>query len=141
MEELRQDWTQYETDDEDVGPKLWQIRGSFPADLDPAQYPVAVIIEWPYADDGLPDPETLSALHVFESCLDRLNTDAGDSFLVHVIRGSGVSELCYYVRDYGQFMAEFNRALPGRPHYPIEIEFINDPQWGYRRSVLENFSQ
>lgn len=141
MEELRQDWTQYETNDEDVGPKLWQIRDSFPANLDPAQYPVAVIIEWAYADDGLPDLETLSSLHAFQGCLDSLNTNSGNSFLVHVIRGSGVSELCYYVRDYSQFIAEFNHSLSGQPHYPIEIEFINDPQWEYRRSILENFSQ
>lgn len=141
MEELRQDWTQYDTNDDDAGPRLWQIRDSFPTGMDPAQYPVAVIIEWTYADDGLPDSQTLSCIHAFESCLDALNTNSGNSLLVHKIRGSGVSELCYYVQDYNQFMAEFNRALSGQPRHPIEIEFINDPQWEYRHSVLENFSQ
>lgn len=141
MEDQRQDWTLYETDDEDVGPKLWHIRESFPDRLDASRYPMAVVVEWAYADDGLPDPETLSALHGFETLLNGLDTDAGNSLLVHIIRGAGISEWCYYARDYDVFMAELNRALSGRPRYPIEIEFMNDPGWGYRRSILNNFSQ
>lgn len=141
MEDQRQDWVMYETNDEGDGPKLWQIRGSFPDNMDSARYPVAVVVEWTYSDDGLPNPETLSAMHSFEDLLDQLNTEESNSFLVHIIRGSGVSELCYYARDYDQFMAEFNDALLGQPTYPIEIEFMNDPDWEYHRSILENFSQ
>ena len=141
MEEPRQDWVIYETNDEGDGPKIWQIRESFPKNLDPTEYPTAVVVEWTYSDDGLPDSEMLSAMHSFENLLDTLNTEAGNSFLVHIIRGSGVSELCYYVRDYKQFMAGFNEALSGQQRYPIEIEFMNDPDWEYRRSILETFSQ
>ncbi|MCW4455685.1 DUF695 domain-containing protein [Flavobacterium sp. MXW15] len=141
MEDERQDWVMYETNDEGDGPKLWQIRESFPENVDSAQYPVAVVIEWSYSDEGLPDAEALSAIHTFEDSLGGLNTEAGNSFLVHIIRGSGVSELCYYVQDYNQFMAEFNDALSDQPRYPVEIEFMNDPGWEYRRSILENFSQ
>jgi hypothetical protein len=141
VEEQRQDWTMYETNDEGDGPKLWQIRESFPEKLDSNQYPVAVVIEWTYAGDGLPDSETLSAMHTFEEQLSQLNTEAGNSFLVHIIRGSGVSELCYYVQDYDLFMAAFNDALSGQPYYPIDIDFMKDPDWEYRRSILENFSQ
>jgi hypothetical protein len=131
----------YETNDEEDGPRLWQFRNSFPQYLDTTQYPVAVLVEWAYADDGLPDSETISAMHTFEKLLSVLNTEAGNSFLVHIIRGNGVSELCYYVRDHNLFMAGFNEALSGKPDYPIEIEFMNDPGWEYHRSILENFSQ
>jgi hypothetical protein len=141
MEDERQDWKMYDTNDEGDGPKIWQIRESFPDNLDSAQYPVAVVVEWAYSDDGLPDSETLSAMHAFEELLDHLNTETGNSFLVHKIRGSGVSELCYYVKDCNQFMTGFNDALSGQARYPIEIEFINDPEWEYRRSILDNFSQ
>jgi hypothetical protein len=141
MESERQDWTMYETNDDGDGPKLWQIRESFPQSLNPAQYPVAVIVEWSYSDDGLPSPETLSAMHGFEETLSHLNTEAGNGFLVHIIRGAGASELCYYVRDHNQFMSEFNSALSSQPQFPVDIEFMNDPEWEYRRSILENFSQ
>lgn len=141
MEERLQDWTLYETDDEGDGPRLWQLRGSFPADLVPTQYPVAVVVEWAYSDEGLPDAATLSSLHGFEELLAPLDTDAGNSVLVHIIRGDGVSELCYYVQDYERFMADFNAALSGQARFPVEIEFMDDPEWEYRRSILENFAQ
>lgn len=140
MEEF-QDWTLYETNDEGDGPKLWQIRESFPDHLDPSHYPVAVIVEWIYSDDGLPDAETLSALHEFERHLGALDTASGNSYLVHIIRGAGVSELCYYVHDYALFIQDFNLALSGQSSYPIEIEFMDDPGWEYRRSIVENFAQ
>ena len=136
-----QDWVMYETNDEDDGPRYWQIRDSFPEDLQSTQYSVAVVIEWTYSDDGLPEPKTLSDMHEFEEKIGHLNTKAGNSLLVHIIRGSGVSELCYYVLDHDLFMTELNDALSGQPHYPIEIEFMNDPNWAYRRSILENFAQ
>jgi hypothetical protein len=141
VEEKRQDWTLYETVDDGDGRKLWQLRESFPADLDAAQYPVAVVVEWTYSDDGLPDAETLSALHDFERTLGPLDTDAGNSVLVHIIRGNGVSELCFYARDYDRFIDDLNTTLAGRPRYPIAIEFMDDPGWEYRRSIAGNFSQ
>lgn len=136
-----QDWTLIETDDEGDGPRLWQLRASFPGNLATAQYPTAVIVEWNYADDGLPDAAALAALHAFEQALDPLNTQQGNSLLVHIIRGGGVSELCYYVADHDRFMQDFNDALSAHPCCPLEIQFMEDPTWEYRRSIVDNFAQ
>lgn len=141
MDEKRQDWTMYDTRDDDGGHKLWQLRDSFPAHVTAASFPVAVVVEWPYADDGLPDHETLAALHAFEKLLAPLDADDGNSVLVHIIRGHGLSELCFYARDYDRFMAELNTALAGQPTFPIAIEFMDDPTWKYRNGIAANFVQ
>ncbi|MBD9370687.1 DUF695 domain-containing protein [Xanthomonas sp. XNM01] len=140
MDTDRQDWTLYDTDDAEDGPRVWQIREAFPDGLKPAAFPVAVIVEWQYADEGLPDPDTLAALHAFEADLAPLDAPEGDALLTHVIRGGGISELCWYVRDQEAFMQGFNQVLAGKPRYPLAIEFLEDPEWDYRRSIVENFA-
>ena len=140
MDDDRQDWTLYETNDEDVGPKLWLLRDSLPAGLDAKQYPQAVVIEWTYADEGLPDAATLATMHRFEKHIGPLDSDAGHSVLVHIIRGRGVSELCFYTRDTGDFMDGFNRLMARQPRVPIAIEFLDDPGWEYRRSIRANLT-
>lgn len=139
MEDVRQDWTMYDTHD-DAGHKLWLLRESFPDGLEAAAYPVAVVVEWNYADDGLPDADTLATLHAFEARLGPLD-DGGNSVLVHIIRGHGLSEVCWYTRDSEVFMAGLNALLAGQPRVPIGIEFMDDPDWEYRRGILDNFAQ
>ena len=141
MREQHQDWTQLWTDDEDVGPKFWALRESFPAGFEPREHPVAVVIEWAYGGPDLPDADVLPTLHAFEALLDPLDAAGGDSVLVHVIRGEGVSELGYYTRDFEGFMATLNTALAGHPPFPIAIEYYDDPKWEYRKSIVDNFAQ
>lgn len=141
MEELREDWTQYVTNDDEDGEKFWELRDSFPSGFDAALYSTAVIIEWHYGDAGLPGKATLLALHELEEHLSPLNDPGGNSILIHIIRGGGTSELAYYVRDYQQFIYALNQALAGKPRYPIQIEYFPDPAWEYRRSIVDNFSQ
>jgi hypothetical protein len=133
--ETRQDWTMYETHD-DGEPKLWQIRESFPDGVTAATHPTAIVVEWRYGDRGLPDAALLSRMHAFERLLGRLDTDGGNSVLVHIIRGRGLSELCWYARDRDVFMEGLNHALAGQPRYPIAIEFLDDPAWKYRRAIV-----
>jgi hypothetical protein len=140
MEKVREDWTQYRTDDEGDGPKFWELRDSFPEDFVRASFPTAVVIEWEYAEDGLPDQEALEQIHAFEQQITGLNNPTGNSIKVHIIRGSGLSELCYYVRDYDTFMRELNGALASSPKLPIQIEFFQDPEWQYRSSIISNFA-
>ena len=103
-------------------------------------FPTAVVIEWEYAEDGLPDQEALEQIHAFEQQITGLNNPTGNSIKVHIIRGSGLSELCYYVRDYDTFMRELNGALASSPKLPIQIEFFQDPEWQYRSSIISNFA-
>ncbi len=135
-EKPTEDWTLYTSEDYE-GPSMWQIRDSYPPDLKRTDFPTSVIVEWSYANGGPPDKQILDELHAFEALLDPLNDARGNSLLVHIIRGDGVSELCYYCRDYAAFMSELNTKLKGGPHFPIEILNDNDPDWNYCRQTKE----
>jgi len=54
MEELREDWTQYVTNDDEDGEKFWELRDSFPSGFDAALYSTAVVIEWLYGPARFP---------------------------------------------------------------------------------------
>lgn len=135
-EKPTENWTLYTADD-DEGPSMWQLRESYPSDLNCSDFPTSVVIEWTYADGGSPEKQVLDELHEFETLLDPLNDARGNSLLVHIIRGNGVSELCYYCRDCGMFMEQLNVALAGKPPCPIEILHDSDPTWHYCRQTKQ----
>jgi hypothetical protein len=139
VEELRENWTRYVTDEGDDGTKMWQLRDGVPENVSPSSLPIVVVIDWQYADAGLPDSATLERLHEFESRIDSLNNPAGNCLRAHIIRGCGKSEIAYYVREYDQFIDDFNAVLAGALNYPIEIEYFSDPEWKYWHSIPENF--
>lgn len=135
-EKPKEDWTLYFTEG-DEGPSSWHIRNSFPPELQSTDFPTSVVIEWTYADAGPPNKEVRTQLHAFEELLDSLNDPRENSLLVHIVRGEGVSELCYYCRDYARFMEELNAALRGQPRFPISILHDHDPSWSYCRETKE----
>jgi hypothetical protein len=141
MEAVRKNWTQYWTEDELEGRKFWELRDALPPGLDTRLFPTVVVIEWRYAEGGLPDAATMHALHAFETRLAPLEDASDNSLAVHIIRGRGTSELGYYVRDYDRFMVQLNDVLACGPRVPIEIEFFEDPDWRYRESIVGNFAE
>jgi hypothetical protein len=139
VEELHEAWTLYVTDEGDDDTKTWLLRDCVPENVFPSNFPIVVVIDWQYADAGLPDSATLEKLQEFESRIDSLNNPAGSGLRGHIIRGCGKSEIAYYVREYDQFIGDFNAVLAGAPNYPIEIEYFSDPEWKYWHSIRENF--
>jgi hypothetical protein len=132
----RSDWTLTVTQEDD-GNKYWQFRKDVPTGVREADFPTGVTLEWTYADEGPPDKQTLEKLNAFGGHLSALNDDPDNSWLVHVTKGSGFCEWCYYVKDYERFMQGTNAALKGKARCPIEINFDNDPEWSYWRGVKE----
>lgn len=49
--------------------------------------------------------------------------------LALVSTGENLREWTYYVKSEGEFMARLNRALSGKPSFPIEVHAATDPQW------------
>jgi hypothetical protein len=100
----KEDWSLHTDPLAEEGPSSWQLRESFPVGFVQSEFQTAVIVELRYAEGGRPSPQALKKLHEFESLLDPLNDGRYNSLLVHIVRGDGVSELCYYCKSYEQFI-------------------------------------
>jgi Family of unknown function (DUF695) len=130
------DWTLVFTEEDD-GLKSWQVRNEVPAELTTTNFSRSVIIEWPYADHGPPEKCVREQLQAFGELLYGLDNFEHNSLLVHVIKGGGVAEWCYYAKSDEKFMLDLNDALSGQPLYPIKILFDDDPTWKYWRGIKE----
>ncbi|AXQ30538.1 DUF695 domain-containing protein [Solimonas sp. K1W22B-7] len=134
--EAEEEWTMILLEVEDER-RLYRMRLAPPEAVDPARFCESVIVEWRYADAGLPDRETNAAMMAFEELLDALDDPAGNSLMLHAYTGAGIKEWCYYARDYAQFMRDLNTALKGQPRFPIEIFHDHDPVWKYWNGIKE----
>lgn len=132
----KSDWT-LTFREEDDGLKSWQVRDEIPSGLTTTDFSRSIVIEWEYADQGPPEKSVREQLQEFGELLDRLDNFECNSILVHVIKGGGVSEWCYYAKSYEKFMLDLNDALSGQPRYPIKILHDDDPTWKYWRGIRE----
>lgn len=135
-EEHRAGWKLVFTEEDD-GLKAWQIREDIVSGFAREDFRTSVIIEWRYADEGPPDSDTREQLYAFGKHLELLDNLHGNSLLVHVIKGGGISEWCFYTKSYKKFMEELNIALSGKPRFPIEIFNDDDPSWKYWNGIRE----
>lgn len=88
----------------------------------------AIVIQWTYGGGGMPPPQVEEAQQAFETALDPL-ASSSHSELVHVSTGLGLKEWVFYARTREQFMDELNDLLSAHPTYPLDIEFVEDPDW------------
>ena len=49
--------------------------------------------------------------------------------LALVSTGENLREWTYYAKSEREFMARLNRALAGKPVFPIEVHMAADPKW------------
>jgi len=89
------------------------------------------MVNWDYGGDGFPDSSATQLIDSFESLLDDLSADNGNSYLMLVLTGSGRKQWVYYVRDLARFMASVNTALAGQERFPIALHEDADPDWEY----------
>ncbi len=136
QEAEKSDWSLVFTEEDD-GLKSWQVRDEVPKGVNVEDYSRSIIIEWRYADEGPPDSKTRQHLNTFGALLDELDNTTGNSINVHVIKGGGVCEWCYYAKDYTVFMQELNKTLAGHPRFPIAILHDEDPTWKYWNGIKE----
>ncbi|MDR2189496.1 MAG: DUF695 domain-containing protein [Azonexus sp.] len=134
-EEKRDDWRLVFTEEDD-GIKSWQVREAVPQGISTRDFATSVVVEWRYAEEGPPTKEIRSQLSVFGEHLDPLELSL-NSVLVHVIKGGGICEWCYYTRDYNRFMEHLNQLLADKPRFPIQIFHDRDPTWKYWRDIKE----
>lgn len=125
---------------EDGSKKIFRIRSTEPTQVTEQDLSTCIIIDWPYSGQ-LPEKETMDQIRVFENAIAQLDTEAGDSVLFHIITGSGNREWCYYTKSYAYFINELTTLLHDFPIFPISIEYQENIDWKYWKTLLDFASE
>jgi len=98
--------------------------------FDRATLPDRVILVWKYQSaGGMPAVEERQRMDALEDAVDPVVSRDRFAALVLVSTGENLREWIFYTRSQDEFLNRLNRALAGRPAFPIEIHSAADPQW------------
>ena len=98
--------------------------------FDRATLPDRVILVWKYQSaGGMPAVEERQRMDALEDAVDPVVSRDRFATLVLVSTGENLREWIFYTRSQDEFLKRLNRALAGRPAFPIEIHTAADPQW------------
>ena len=103
-------------------------------------FPDRVILVWQYkSKSGMPSTSEREAMDRMEDLLHPQVENS--SILALVSTGENLREWIFYAKSEAQFLASLNRALSGKPRFPIEVHAAPDPEWSsyerFRREVRE----
>ncbi len=122
------DWRIVDANNEAAGERaIFRIRIAKPHRKDLDNLVTAAVIKWPYQGQ-MPPTDVNQQQLAFEEAIDPLTSEGG-SELMQVATGMGLKEWIFYARSSDAFMARLNTLLSGRPRYPIQVEFYDDPEW------------
>lgn len=92
--------------------------------------PDRVIIVWRYSgENGMPSTSEREKMENLEDSLGPEVESKGFSTLALVSTGNNLREWTYYTKSESEFLSLLNKALKGKPVFPIEIHTAPDPEW------------
>jgi hypothetical protein len=92
--------------------------------------PARIILAWKYqSEKGMPVLEERQRMDLMEDALEPLMERDGFATLALVSSGENLREWTYYAKSEGEFMARLNKALAGKPAFPIEVHTAADSKW------------
>lgn len=107
-----------------------RYRTTVPEKVKPSAYPNMIAVSWKFnSESGMPSSTEKEQMNLLE---DRISNEVEPNkigFLTVVVTGNNVCEWQFYAKDQQEFMRLLNKALTGKPRFPIQISFQNDPKW------------
>jgi hypothetical protein len=92
--------------------------------------PARIILAWKYqSEKGMPVLEERQRMDLMEDALEPLMEKDGFATLALVSTGENLREWTYYAKSEDEFIARLNKALAGKPAFPIEVHTATDPKW------------
>lgn len=87
-------------------------------------------ITWAFVShSGMPSKEESEQMKLLEDSITNTVEPAKQAFLMTIVTGNEVREWQFYTRDKAEFMALLNKALSGKPVFPIQLSSQDDSQW------------
>ena len=111
---------------------IFRYAKDFRETFDKSDYPVRLIIEWPYqTSTGLPETGEREDMDRFEDLIAPTVENSGESVLALVSTGESVREWVYYAKSEDAFLGALNEALADESPFPIRIHAADDPGWSF----------
>lgn len=109
-----------------------------PAWVHQAQFPNLIAVSWSFkSPTGMPSSTDKAQMNDLEEAVSAAVEKEHIGILTMVVTGNGVCEWQFYARSHDEFMGTLNKALAGKPRFPIELSLQQDPQW----SAYSKFSR
>jgi len=109
---------------------VYRFVDQYDAGFEKAQYPVRITIRWKYkGTNGMPVKAANVSMIALEDALEPVLEKDAFASLAIVRTGNDLREWIYYAKSKGEFQSRLNRALAGKPVFPIEMLAENDPEW------------
>jgi hypothetical protein len=104
--------------------------------FDRSSQPDRIILVWKYQSErGMPILAERERMDIMEDILSPILESDGFATLPLVSTGENLREWTYYVKSKEEFVSRLNKALSGKPAFPIEVHSASDPSW----SMYEKF--
>lgn len=124
-------WVVVQFFNEDGQPLMARIK-QYEAGFPRGRYPHRIDVFWPAsegAENGVPTPEDIDAMAVFENRLCAALEPDRQSTLSLVITGGGEREWVFHTEDPQVFLSRLSEMPHEDGRYPIEIQHEEDPDW------------
>lgn len=122
---------------------LYRIRQEHPGQIQFADYPKLMALQWKYVpanEYGLPTEAEREQMDLLEDLLDASLEKNRQAFLTVIVTGKGIREWQWYARDEKETLRQINETLSSLTPFPIQIMFADDPEWNayarFEKSVL-----
>ena len=121
---------------------IFRFIDGFDQGFERGHQPVRVIIVWKYkGNKGMPVQSEREHMDAMENLLQPIVEADRFSSLALVSTGDDLREWIYYAKSEDEFFARLNRALGGKPPFPIEIHASNDPAWANYQEFIDGLSK
>lgn len=109
---------------------IFRYINEFSPSFNRSSQPDRIILAWKYqSEKGMPVLAERQRMDLMEDALEPLMEEDGLATLALVSTGENLREWTYYAKSEREFMARLNKALAGKPVFPIEVHIAADPKW------------
>lgn len=109
---------------------VFRYMDTFSPGFQRASQPVRIILAWNYqSENGMPILTERQRMDSMEDLLGPVVEKDGFASLALVSTGENLREWTYYAQSESEFMVKLNKALAGKPAFPINVHPAHDPAW------------
>lgn len=116
-------------------PLIIRYLSRLPNAFDKTKFPVLMAITWTYeSSNGMPPQSEKSRMNELEDALTEAVEKNGAAILTALVTGNNTFEMQFYTQSEKLFVDLLNKALLGKPAFPIQIIPQSDHEWfAYKR--------
>lgn len=107
-----------------------------------ANMPLRTEITWEYngaENNGMPSEAVSRSMRNFEEVFATMFGQGISHFDAYTVTGNSLKKIVLYVTERDEFVRGLNEVLADSPIYPLEITFVEDPNWSGLVDVQREF--